>query len=58
MKCKAKQIRSYVLHPVGRVVDHRTGLEASDVRSVLDGKLDGFMEAALYGNVSTPTPTK
>lgn len=41
------QIRSYVLHPYLLVKDHRTNLENHDARAVLDGKLDGFIQAYL-----------
>ncbi len=41
------QIRSYVLHPYQMVKDHRTGYEVGNTQAVLDGDLDGFMEAYL-----------
>jgi peptide chain release factor 2 len=41
------QIRSYVLHPYQMVKDHRTEYEAGNTQGVLDGDLDGFMEAYL-----------
>jgi peptide chain release factor 2 len=41
------QIRSYVLHPYNLVKDHRTGHENSNPNAVLDGDLDGFIEAYL-----------
>ena len=41
------QIRSYVLHPYTMVKDHRTGAEVGNTQGVLDGDLDGFIEAWL-----------
>lgn len=42
-----KQIRSYVMQPYQLVKDHRTEHETSDIRAVLDGELDGFVESYL-----------
>ena len=41
------QIRSYVLQPYRLVKDLRTGYEVGDADRVLDGDIDGFIEAYL-----------
>lgn len=44
------QIRSYVFHPYKMVKDHRTNYEVGNVDAVMDGDLDGFVEAYLRSN--------
>jgi peptide chain release factor 2 len=41
------QIRSYVFHPYKMVKDLRTGVETSNVQSVMDGDLNEFMKGYL-----------
>ena len=41
------QIRSYVFMPYTLVKDHRTGYENGNVQAVMDGDLDGFINAYL-----------
>jgi len=45
------QIRSYVLQPYQMIKDLRTGYEVGDPHRVLDGDLDGFIEAYLADKV-------
>ncbi len=45
------QIRSYVFMPYTLVKDHRTGFEVGNVQSVMNGDLDGMINAYLRKNV-------
>lgn len=48
------QIRSYVFQPYQMAKDHRTGFEMGNIQDVMDGNIDGFIEAKLRGQ----TPEK
>ena len=56
------QIRSYILQPYRLVKDHRTKYEAGNVEAVLDGDLDGFIEAYILSageeKLEPPAATK
>jgi peptide chain release factor 2 len=45
------QIRSYVLHPYRMVKDLRTDWQTGNVSAVLDGDLDGLIQAYLRHTV-------
>ena len=46
------QIRSYVFMPYQLVKDNRTGYETSNVNGVMDGDLDGFINAYLTASAT------
>ena len=41
------QIRSYVFHPYSMVKDHRTNYEVGNTQPIMDGDIDGFIDAYL-----------
>jgi peptide chain release factor 2 len=52
------QIRSYVLQPYQMVKDLRTGVTSGTPSSVLDGDIDGFLEASLAQRVKGGGPAE
>lgn len=52
-----QQIRNYVFHPYKLVKDVRTGLEITDIVSVMDGELDPFIKAYLKHKYSLAMAT-
>lgn len=44
------QIRSYVFHPYTMVKDHRTNYEVGNIGAVMDGDIDGFINAYLIAS--------
>ena len=47
------QIRSYVFMPYTLVKDHRTGYEQGNINAVMDGDIDGFINAYLNASASS-----
>lgn len=47
------QIRNYILHPYTMVKDTRTKHEERDTQSVLDGKIDGFINSYLEHTITS-----
>ena len=47
------QIRSYVFMPYTMVKDHRTGYENGNIQNVMDGDIDGFINAFLAMKAAT-----
>jgi peptide chain release factor 2 len=47
------QIRSYVFMPYTLAKDHRTGFENGNIQAVMDGDLDGFINAYLKSLIAT-----
>jgi peptide chain release factor 2 len=50
------QIRNYFLHPDQRVKDQRTGFYVGNFQSVLDGNIDGFLDAFLRWKATGEAP--
>jgi peptide chain release factor 2 len=52
------QMRSYVLHPYQMVKDLRTEHEVGNPSAVLDGDIDGFIEAGIRWRRSQETAAR
>ncbi len=50
------QIRSYVFHPFRMVKDDRTNFESGNPQAVMDGDLDGFINAYLQWKLAEQNP--
>lgn len=50
------QMRSYVLHPYQMVKDLRNNFEVGDPQKVLDGDIDGLLEAGIRWRMSQQSP--
>jgi peptide chain release factor 2 len=50
------QMRNYVLNPYQMVKDLRTEFESGNPQAVLDGDIDGFLEAGIRWRVGADTP--
>lgn len=47
------QIRSYVFHPYSMVKDHRTSYEVGNTQAVMDGDINGFIDAYLKWRIQS-----
>ena len=52
------QIRSYVFMPYQLVKDNRTAYETSNINAVMDGDIDGFINAYLKASATGNWATK
>jgi peptide chain release factor 2 len=50
------QIRSYFQHPDQRIKDERTGYKQTNFQQVVDGRIQGFLDAYLRWRVGAEGP--